>query len=87
MGDPSYTITDARYAKGQKAIHCISDGSGWKTRAMRLACVLNGRYSNREKVYIISPTKAVRFEKLFSEGWDAEFIGQELIPPKEPLLD
>jgi len=84
MVEPGYTISDARYAKGQKSVHCISDG-GFKTRAMRLLCALNGRYSDREKAYIVSPTKAAKFEKLFSEGWDATFVLREFIPPSKEV--
>lgn len=51
-----------------------------KTRAMRLCCALHGRWTNREKAYILSLNKAQRLKKLFSEGWDASIFG-ELITP------
>lgn len=72
-----YSITPARYAgrwngKPQMAVHCVSDGSGYKNRAQRLiGDGLKGRWSGREKAYICSPTKAAKFEKLYAEGWDA----------------
>jgi hypothetical protein len=84
-----YTIAWARYAgrwngKPQMAVHCRSDGSGMKTRAMRLiGDGLKGRYSGRENAYIVSPTKAARFERLYAEGWDASFITGALEPPRE----
>ena len=59
----TYTISRARYAKGMMAVHCKPDGTGWKTVA---ACVcsfdLNARYSHREQAYIMSPSKARKFE-------------------------
>lgn len=68
--NPAYTIAPARYAgrwngKPQMAVRCISDGSGWKTRAMRICDELKARYSNRENAYIMSPTKAKKFVELF----------------------
>lgn len=77
-----YTITDARYAKGKKAVRCPSP-DGYKTRAAYLAERLaNGRYTNREHAYIMSPAAALRFEKLYTEGWDASFSGT-LVPSKD----
>jgi len=63
----SYSIKPARYAKGMVAVHCVSDGSGWKNRAMRLCDEVRGRYSNRENAYIMSPTKAGKFLAAVSE--------------------
>jgi hypothetical protein len=78
-----YTIGPARYAKGKMAICCISDGSGWKTRAMLLAERLaNGRYSGRENAYILSPSAATRFERLYAESWSASNFTNALYPPK-----
>lgn len=71
MTENDFTINKARYAKNMVAISCKSDGSGWKTRAMRLCSALNARWSNREKAYIISPTKAKRFLDLYEAGKDA----------------
>jgi hypothetical protein len=59
----NYHIAPARYAKNMMAIHCKSDGSGWKTFEMRLCDKLNGRYSGRENAYIMSKSKAKRFEQ------------------------
>jgi len=81
-----YRIAPARYAKGKMAIHCASDGSGWKTRAMSLAERLaNGRYSGRENAYIVSPTAAMRFERLYAEGWSASNFSNKLYPPKAEI--
>jgi hypothetical protein len=53
------------------AIRCPST-NGLKTRAARLAAfAIKGRWSGREKAYIVSPTKAEKFERLYSEGFDA----------------
>lgn len=77
-----YTITDARYAKGKKAVRCPSI-TGYKTRACYLAHRLaNGRYTGRERAYIMSPAAAARFEKLYAEGWDVSFSG--VLTPPEP---
>jgi hypothetical protein len=61
----------ARYAKCKVAAHCPSNGYGTKTRAMRLASALRGRWSNREKAYIMSATSAARLKTLYEAGKDA----------------
>lgn len=80
---PEYRVAPARYAKGQMAVKCRSNGTGMKTRAMRLCCALKGRYTNRSNAYIMSPTKARRFVELHSAGWDACFFSCELTPPPD----
>ena len=80
-----YSIAPARYAgrwngKPQMAIHCPSP-DGLKTRAARLVEGLRGRYSGRERAYIVSPTKAAKFERLYAEGWDANSFSGELRAP------
>jgi len=80
-----YTIAPAKYAKRMMAIRCTPDGTGFKTRAARLAeVVARGRYSNREGAYILSRAAAARFEKLYLEGYDGEIMGKSLIPPAVP---
>lgn len=82
-----YSISPARYAgrwngRRQVAIRCVSEDM-FKTRAMRLiGDGLNGRYSNRERAYIVSPAKARKFEQLYAEGYDASTFTHELIAPK-----
>ena len=78
-----YEIKPARYARGQMLVVCRSDGSGWKTRAMALCEALNGRWTNREKGYVMSPTKAVKFEKLYTAGWSGNVVNGEFIAPKD----
>jgi len=69
--NPDFSVTPARYAKGMLAVRCPSP-NGYKTRAARLiGDGLNCRWSNRERAYIVSPTKLARFETLFPQGWDA----------------
>jgi hypothetical protein len=81
MENAPYTISDARYAKGKKAVRCPST-DGWKTRAARLAARLsNNRYTGREHAYIMSPTAAVRFERLYAAGWDASVMTTDFISP------
>lgn len=77
-----YTVSPARYAKGKMAVRCPSK-DGWKSRAARLAgAIARGRYTGRERAYIMSPTAAAKFERLFLEGWDACVITLELEPPR-----
>lgn len=80
--EPGYTIGDARYAKGQKLVKTVPSGTGLKSRAERLiGDGLKGRYTNRERGYVVSPAKAARFEEMYTQGWDASPILRELIPP------
>lgn len=78
---PAYTITPARYAKGMKLVRCTPDGSGFKTRAMRLCDFMRGRWTNREGGYVMSPTKATRFERAYKAGWDIADFTKELVLP------
>ena len=72
-----FTIWPAKYAKGKMAVSCPSQ-DGYKTRAARLAEHLNGRYSNREHAYIMSPAKAIKLQDLFDQGRDASAITGKL---------
>jgi hypothetical protein len=65
----SYTLHQARYAKGKMAIHAPNDGTGYKTREHKLAENLGGRWSNREKCYIVSVAAARDFVVLERNGW------------------
>lgn len=78
-----YRIGKAKYAKGKMQIQCMSDGTGMKTRAMRLAEAkgIGGRWTNRSKSYIVSPTAAAKFEKMFAEGCDANSFTREIEAP------
>lgn len=80
-GTPEYSVGDARYAKGQKAVRVESTDSGMKNRAERLLGALRVRHSGRERAYIIPPSKLRKFEKLYADGWDANFFSNDLIPP------
>lgn len=78
-----YSISPARYAKGKMAVRCPSS-TGWKTRAARLAeAIARGRYTGREGAYIMSPAAAIRFERLFLDGWDASPFSYELETPRQ----
>jgi hypothetical protein len=84
MTNQEYTIELAKYAgrwndKRQMAVSCPGAG-GYKTRAGRLAEALKGRYSNRERAYIMSATKAAKFERLYAEGWDVGLFGDLIAP-------
>lgn len=86
--DTAYSISPARYAgrwngKPQFVIRCQSNGTGFKTRAHRLAGDgLKGRWSRREGGYVVSPTKVAKFEKLYAEGWDACVMTGALEAPR-----
>ena len=80
MNDYPFTVCPARYAKGQMAVHCQSNGMGTKTRAMRLCCAFKARWTNREHAYILSPTKTAKLQSLYDAGWDAGIFG-DLIEP------
>lgn len=67
----SYTITPARYSKGNMLVVCESDGTHFKTRYDRLAEAFSGRYTHREHGYIMSPKAAQRFEQAVKDGWNA----------------
>lgn len=83
---PAYSITPARYAgrwngKPQVVVCCPSD-TMLKTRAARLiGNGLKGRYSRRERGYVVSPSKAAKFESLFAAGYDASTWDGALIAP------
>lgn len=80
---PEYTSRPARYSRGNIAVQCPGVG-GWKTRAGRLAeAVCRGRYTNREKSYIMTPSQFKKFEKLYAEGWDANSMTWTLYAPGE----
>lgn len=64
-------VSPARYAKGKCAVHCPSDGSGMRTRAMRLAAAMSSRYSGREHAYIMSSGGAAKLVRLYAAGRDA----------------
>lgn len=78
--DPGFTAGPARYVKGQIAICPVRRGDGFKTRADRLCEHLNGRWSNREHAYIMSPSKAEKLRLLFNADRDASLITRELCP-------
>lgn len=72
-----YSITSARYAKKSIAVFCRSDGSGFKTREMRVVEAVGGRWSNREKAYILPAGRETRLRQLIAAGCDGklEFTG------------
>ena len=77
-----YRIFPAKYAKRQFVISPTPDGSGFKTRAGRLAEAVGGRWVNRSRGYHVSEVRAQRFIRLFEEGWDASTYNKALIPPQ-----
>lgn len=81
-----YHIRPAEYAKNMMAVTTVGN-DGWKSRASRLAEALaNGRYTHRERAYLMSKHRAQRFVDLYGKGWDACVISRELQAPELPLL-
>ena len=83
-------VSDARYAKGMKAVTYEKSGDGFKPKAARLAEALGGKWSNRERAYIMSPSNAERLLRLYNDGWDASAIEKTLIEPgtvRNPIED
>lgn len=64
------TIQPARYAKGKVVFVCPRDGSGMKTRAMRLAEAFGARWSGRSG-YTMSPLGADKALDHWQRGFDA----------------
>lgn len=57
----AYTISPAKYSKGNFAVRCPST-TGYKTRAARLiGDGLKCRHSGREGAYIASASKVAKF--------------------------
>jgi len=59
MTAPAYVITPYRYAKGKQCVRPAADGSGWKTRAARLAEACGGRWVHRAGGYLLSAAGTV----------------------------
>jgi hypothetical protein len=76
-----YTTQQARYAKGQHLVRPVNS-DGTKGRAERLLCALNCRWTNRERGFVVSPSKLKRFEQFFADGWDACFFTKQLQKPE-----
>jgi hypothetical protein len=82
---PAYTIQDYRYAKGKQCLRPVPDGSGWKTRAARLAEGCGGRWVHRAGGYLMSAAGLAKFERLYAAGWDANgFTGKLEAPARAP---
>lgn len=69
MIEQPIVISKARYAQNSVAVKCPSVGM-FKSRAARVVEAIGGRWSNREKSYILASTKEERLRKLIAEGYD-----------------
>jgi len=74
-------IQPYRYAQRTVVAQMASSGSGFKTRAMRLADHVGGRWVGRAGGYIMSQRQADRLLQLYAEGYDSSPILRNLIPP------
>lgn len=78
-----YSVSEARYAKGQLAVRCTAGGP-YKDRTQRLiGDGLNCRWSGRERAFIASPSKVAKFEALHAAGFDACSFSGALYPPDD----
>lgn len=73
-------ISNARYAKGKRAVHCPSD-TGFKSRAACLAEALGGSYSRREHAYILSPSRAASLLAFWESSADASYFNRSIDLP------
>jgi len=60
-----YDAMPARYARGMIAVCCHS-ADGFKTAAHRACDRLRARYSNRERAYIMPPSKFRRLPEMIA---------------------
>jgi hypothetical protein len=80
------TFKEARYAKGKVLYIPPPTGSdNWKNRQMKLAEAkgISGKYTGREKGYIMSKSQAEKLKKYILEGYDASAFTGELIKPED----
>lgn len=77
-----FEIVSYRYAKGMVCVRPASDGSGWKTRAARLASAMGGRWVHRAGGYLMPPKRAEVYRQRYADGWDANGFEDKLIPPE-----
>lgn len=69
MSKLNYEITKARYAKNSIAVKCPSINA-FSSREARITQAIGGRWSNREKSYILPATKESRLRQLVTDGYD-----------------
>jgi hypothetical protein len=90
------TVSTARYRKGNQGLVVVQNNSRWQGELGRLAENLGGKYTHREKGYVLSPTATKRFrelaplakkqsfERTFAEEWyfrrDISGAGNRLKP-------
>ena len=83
----SFSADKARYAKGKVAVRPRDSSGGFKGEASYLAQGLGGKWSSRERAYIMSPSAAARLPRLmrrrityspFSETFRYSKSGREL---------
>lgn len=80
-GGGRISVVPARYAKGKMALSAPPDGD-WASSAQLLAQAVGGRYSNRERAYIVSPKQAQRVRDLARRGYTANPVSGEIYKPK-----
>lgn len=74
-----YTVSSARYAKGMMLVRVNDSAAGFKGRASYLVKYVGGRWTNRERGYVLSPAKLRRLETLYSGGYDTDLFSERLM--------
>ncbi|MBL8421758.1 MAG: hypothetical protein JNK92_14120, partial [Dechloromonas sp.] len=80
-GKNKWSIAPYRYAKNSVVLRTDSNDI-FKTRIVRVAEALGGRYVGRAKGYVMTEKRAREAVRLTEEGWDANAISNRLIAPK-----
>lgn len=75
-----FNIAKARYAKAMMVIQCApnANGTGFKTRAHRLAEYFGRRYTRREHGYLMSRRAVGRLKEAYADGQDVDPVTGKL---------
>lgn len=79
-GGGTFSVVPARYAKGKVAVSTPSE-TDFATRAAMLAQGVGGRYSSRERAYIMSPRQAERLADYHKRGYTWNPVSREFWKP------
>ena len=70
-----FTIKKARYAKGEVLVKTpAGEGFFSKSHAGRLAECLGGRYTDRERGYVMSPGRAEALQRYLNAGYTGSWV-------------
>lgn len=80
LSTPDMDVRPAGYADGKLLVRSPS-GDGWKTHASRLCEAFGGRYTGRERGYIMTPAAVRKVRAAFEAGYDADIFGNLIAYP------